>query len=135
MKIIVGQGSCGLAAGAGKVYDAIAALNPKAALGITGCIGMCYLEPIVDLYDGDKLVKRLVQVSETDAEAIVKAADNGDLDAVAHIAISSDDESFLSQQTRIALRNCGVIDPTSIDAYIQSGGYEALKKEIGRAHV
>ena len=131
MKIIVGQGSCGLAAGAGKVYDAIAALNPKAALGITGCIGMCYLEPIVDLYDGDKLVKRLVQVSETDAEAIVKAADTGDLEAVANIAISADDEGFLSQQTRIALRNCGVIDPTSIDAYIAKGGYEALKKVLG----
>ncbi len=131
MKIIVGQGSCGLAAGAGKVYDAIAALSPKAELGITGCIGMCYLEPIVDLYDGDKLVKRLVQVSEKDAEAIVKAADAGDLEAVAHIAISADDEGFLSQQTRIALRNCGVIDPTSIDAYIANGGYEALKKVLG----
>ena len=131
MKIIVGQGSCGLAAGAGKVYDAIAALNPKAALGITGCIGMCYLEPIVDLYDGETLVKRLVQVSEKDAEAIVKAADTGDLEAVANIAISADDESFLSQQTRIALRNCGVIDPTSIDAYIAKGGYEALKKVLG----
>ena len=131
MKIIVGQGSCGLAAGAGKVYDAIAALNPKAELGVTGCIGMCYLEPIVDLYDGDKLVKRLVQVSEKDAEAIVKAAETGDLEAVASIAISADDESFLSQQTRIALRNCGVIDPTSIDAYVAKGGYEALKKVLG----
>ena len=131
MKIIVGQGSCGLAAGAGKVYDAIAALNPKSALGITGCIGMCYLEPIVDLYEGETLVKRLVRVSEADAEAIVKAADAGDLEAVAHIAISADDEGFLSQQTRIALRNCGVIDPTSIDAYIAKGGYEALKKVLG----
>ena len=131
MKIVVGQGSCGLAAGAGKVYDAIAALDPKAELGITGCIGMCYLEPIVDLYDGETLVKRLVQVSAADAEAIVKAADNGDLEAVAHIAITADDESFLSQQTRIALRNCGVIDPTSIDAYIANGGYEALKKVLG----
>ena len=131
MKIIVGQGSCGLAAGAGKVYDAIAALNPKAELGITGCIGMCYLEPIVDLYEGEALVKRLVRVSEADAEAIVKAADAGDLDAIAHMAISADDEGFLSQQTRIALRNCGVIDPTSIDAYIAKGGYEALKKVLG----
>ena len=130
MKIVVGQGSCGLAAGAGKVYDAIAALNPKASLGITGCIGMCYLEPIVDLYEGDKLIKRLVRVTAEDAEAIVKAADCGDLAAVENIAISADDESFLSQQTRIALRNCGVIDPTSIDAYIQSGGYEALKKVL-----
>jgi len=130
MKIVVGQGSCGLAAGAGKVYDAIAALNPKAPLGITGCIGMCYLEPIVDLYEGETLVKRLVRVTEADAQAIVNAADNGDLAAVEKISISADDESFLSQQTRIALRNCGVIDPTSIDAYVAKGGYEALKKVL-----
>ncbi len=130
MKIVVGQGSCGLAAGAGKVYDAIAALNSGIELGITGCIGMCYLEPIVDLYEGDTLVKRLVRVTAAHAEAIVQAATTGDLTAVEEIAISADDESFLSQQTRIALRNCGVIDPTSIDAYIAKGGYEALKKVL-----
>ncbi len=133
MKIVVGQGSCGLAAGAGKVYDA---LNEQlsavsgAELGITGCIGMCWLEPIVDLYDGDQLVKRLVRVTAEDAQAIVSAATSGDLSAVEAIAITADDESFLTQQTRIALRNCGVIDPTSIDAYIEKGGYEALKKVL-----
>ncbi len=130
MKIIVGQGSCGLAAGAGKVYDAIAALNSGIELGITGCIGMCYLEPIVDLYEGETLVKRLVRVTADHAEAIVKAATTGDLSAVEGISISADDESFLSQQTRIALRNCGIIDPTSIDAYIAKDGYEALKKVL-----
>ena len=130
MKIVVGQGSCGLAAGAGKVYDAIAALNSGVELGITGCIGMCYLEPIVDLYEGETLVKRLVRVTADHAEAIVTAAKTGDLSVVENISISADDESFLTQQTRIALRNCGVIDPTSIDAYIAHGGYEALKKVL-----
>ncbi len=130
MKIVVGQGSCGLAAGAGKVYDAIAALNSGVQLGITGCIGMCYLEPIVDLYEGETLVKRLVRVNADHAEAIVKAAVSGDMSGVEEIAISSEDESFLSQQTRIALRNCGVIDPTSIDDYIAHDGYEALKKVL-----
>ncbi len=132
MKIVVGQGSCGLAAGAGKVFDAIEQrLVPGVELGITGCIGMCYLEPIVDLYEGDTLVKRLVRVNADHAEAIVAAAQSGDLSGVADIAITADDESFLTQQTRIALRNCGVIDPTSIDAYIANGGYEALKKVLG----
>ena len=130
MKIIVGQGSCGLAAGAGKVYDAIANLNSGIELGITGCIGMCYLEPIVDLYEGETLVKRLVRVTAESAEAIVNAAKTGDMSGVEAIAISADDEGFLNQQTRIALRNCGVIDPTSIDAYIANGGYEALKKVL-----
>lgn len=132
MKIIVGQGSCGLAAGAGKVYDALKAqLGSEELLGITGCIGMCYLEPIVELKEDDgKLIKRLVRVTADDAEAIVKAA-KGDLAAVDHLVISADDEGFLNQQTRIALRNCGVIDPTSIDAYIAAGGYEGLKKVLG----
>ena len=132
MKIVVGQGSCGLAAGAGKVYEVLKeqlSTVPGAELGITGCIGMCWLEPIVDLYDGDQLVKRLVRVTAEDAQAIAAAA-KGDLSAVEALAITAEDESFLTQQTRIALRNCGVIDPTSIDAYIEKGGYEALKKVL-----
>ena len=130
MKIVVGQGSCGLAAGAGKVYEAIENLNSGVELGITGCIGMCYLEPIVDLYEGEKLVKRLVRVGAEHAEAIVTAAKTGDLSVVENIAITPEDDSFLTQQTRIALRNCGVIDPTSIDDYVAHGGYEALKKVL-----
>ena len=50
MRIVVGEGSCGLAAGAGKVHAALAKLGSD--VGITGCIGMCYLEPVVDLYAG-----------------------------------------------------------------------------------
>ena len=76
MKIIVGQGSCGIAAGAGKVYSALNELIQPAdtfTLGITGCIGMCFLEPIVDIYDNDQLVQRLVKVSADKAEAIVNA--------------------------------------------------------------
>ena len=133
MKIVVGQGSCGLAAGAGKVYDAIEACLESTSgveLGVTGCIGMCWLEPIVDLYDGETLVKRLVQVSEKDAEAIVAAATSGDMSGVEGIAITADDEEFLKKQTRIALRNCGVIDPNSIDAYIANDGYKGLRKVL-----
>ena len=55
MRIVVLKGSCGIAAGAGKVYDAIAAEIAKTGdveLGSTGCIGMCFLEPIVDIYEG-----------------------------------------------------------------------------------
>ncbi|MBE6599692.1 MAG: NADH-quinone oxidoreductase subunit NuoF [Ruminococcaceae bacterium] len=133
MKIVVGQGSCGIAAGAGRVYDAVCAeiknKNSITELGITGCLGLCWLEPIVDLYDGDALVLRLVRVTENDAEAIVRAA-NGELSAVEDLAISPEDEQFLSKQTRIALRNCGVCDPTSIDAYIERGGYAAAKKAL-----
>ena len=52
MRILVGQGSCGIAAGAQKVYSALEKVlaDSGVQLGITGCIGMCYLEPIVDVY-------------------------------------------------------------------------------------
>ena len=74
MKAIVGEGSCGLAAGAGKVYAALEARNTgKYEMGVTGCIGMCFLEPIVDIYDGKELKQRLVRVSEGDAEDIAAA--------------------------------------------------------------
>lgn len=133
MKIVVGQGSCGIAAGAEQVYNSISAAmadSDSFTLGITGCIGMCYLEPIVDIYDGDALVKRLVRVAAKDGEVIVSAVRSGDLSALSALEISEEDEQFLGLQTRIALRNCGLIDPNDIEAYIARGGYEAIKKAL-----
>lgn len=133
MKIVVGQGSCGLAAGAGKVYDAIKQnikQNDSIELKVTGCIGMCYLEPIVDIYDNGELKARLVKVDAKDAERIVSAVRENELNQLDDIKITADDEGFLNQQTRIALRNCGIIDPTDINDYIANGGYGALKKAL-----
>ncbi len=133
MRIVIGEGSCGIAAGAAKVRLAIEALlteNENFTLGSTGCIGMCYLEPIVDLYDGKTLVRRLVRVSPEDAEAIVNAARTGDLTLVDAITIAAEDEDFLNKQTRIALRHCGLIDPTSLTDYCEADGYEGLKKVL-----
>ena len=134
MKIIVGEGSCGIAAGAGKVYDELQALlqpGEDITLGVTGCIGMCFLEPIVDIRNEKKeLVRRLVHVRPEDAETIVSALRSGDLSRLDGLTIQDEDAAFLSSQTRIALRRCGVIDPTSIDEYLAEGGYEALKKVL-----
>ncbi len=130
MRIVVGQGSCGIAAGASKVYSAIENIVPDTCkLTITGCIGMCFLEPIVDIYDGDSLVKRLVKVQPSDAEKIV-AFVSGDENAVSDIEITDDDKEFLLKQTRIALRHCGIINPEKIDEYIADDGYKALKKVL-----
>ena len=129
MRIVIGEGSCGIAAGAHKVYEAIEKLGIKP--DVTGCIGMCFLEPIVDIYgENGELVRRLVRVTAGDAEKIVTAVKNGELSLLDSITISADDSAFLEKQTRIALRNCGVIDPTDIDAYISRGGYSALGKVL-----
>ena len=131
MKIVVGEGSCGIAAGAAKVYSAIEKLIglTGSTLTVTGCIGMCFLEPIVDIYDGCELKKRLVKVRPEDAEKII-AYVNGDENAVNDIEISDDDKLFLEKQTRIALRHCGIINPEIIDEYTAFDGYRALEKVL-----
>ena len=132
-KIVVGAGSCGIAAGAQKVYDALQtelAGKDGAALSITGCNGMCFLEPIVDLYDDQNSLTRLVRVKAQDAEAIVGAALSGDLSAVQDLVISDEDAQFLEKQTRIALRHCGVINPEDIDDYENTDGYKAIRKAL-----
>ena len=130
MKIVVGEGSCGIAAGAAKVYDKLAsALDKSNELTITGCIGMCFLEPIVDIYDNGTLT-RLVKVSENDCERIAKAVNSDDLSTVEDLKISEDDELFLKKQTRIALRHCGIINPEKISDYENTDGYKAVRKVI-----
>lgn len=131
MKIVVGEGSCGIAAGAAKVYSAIGKFigSTASTLTVTGCIGMCFLEPIVDIYDGAELKKRLVKVQPEDAEKII-AYVNGDENAVNDIEISDDDKLFLEKQTRIALRHCGIINPEIIDEYTAFDGYRALEKVL-----
>lgn len=132
MRIVIGEGSCGIAAGASKVHSKLGHLlkDSDISIGIAGCIGMCFLEPVIDIYDGKTLLKRLVKVKEDDAPAIAEALINNDFEALKAFEISEEDSSFLSKQTRIALRRCGIIDPESIDAYTEDGGYSALKKVL-----
>ncbi len=134
VNIKVGQGSCGISAGASKVYSAIEKQindnNLDVQLSVTGCIGMCYLEPIVDMYDENSTLTRLVRVKESDVQSIVDYIKSGDLSFVEKLIVSDEDKHFLDSQTRIALRGCGIINPDEIDDYIANGGYNALKKAL-----
>lgn len=131
MKIVVGEGSCGIAAGAEKVRQALLKEDLNGTmLTIAGCIGMCYLEPIVDIYEDGKEVKRLVRVTENDAKKIAEYAKTGDENAIAQLLVSDEDKEFLNKQTRIALRRCGIINPDEIEDFIQADGYTAIKKVL-----
>lgn len=134
MKIVVGQGSCGIAAGAAKVYAALENVLTGlegVTLGITGCIGMCFLEPIVDIYsDGGELAARLVHVQSSHADLIAEAVKEGDLQKLSGIMITDEDHEFLKKQNRIVLRHCGLIDPTDIEDYIADDGFRALRKML-----
>ena len=131
-RIVVGQGSCGLAAGAGAVYSALEAkLNADvASLSIAGCIGICYLEPIVDIYAADGTLYRCVQVKPDHADTIIEAVAKNDYSLLKDLVIKEDDAEFLNNQTRIALRHCGIINPDEIDAYTADDGYKALEKVL-----
>jgi len=131
MKIVVGEGSCGIAAGAEKVRQALLKQDLNGAeLTIAGCIGMCYLEPIVDIYEDSQEVKRLVRVTENDAEKISEYAKTGDESIISSLLVSDEDKEFLNKQTRIALRRCGIINPDEIDDFVNADGYTAIKKVL-----
>ena len=135
MKVVIGQGSCGIATGAKKTSDAFEQLVAEKGLKdvtITkaGCIGTCYLEPIVDVYgDDDELEARYVKIQPDKVAEIVDKHLIGKT-PVEELAISEEDKKFLAQQQRIVLRNCGIINPEKIDEYIAVGGYESLKKVV-----
>lgn len=133
MKVIVGQGSCGIATGAKKTTEEfekqIAAKGLDIKVGITGCVGTCYLEPIVDIYDDKGEMTRYVRVQPDKVAEIVEKHLVGGIPAVDY-AITDKDKTFIGKQERIVLRNCGLIDPENIDEYLSVGGYEGTKKVV-----
>lgn len=135
MKVVVGQGSCGIATGAKKTsneFERIVAEKNLSNVIIdkTGCIGTCYLEPIVDVYNDEGALEARYVKCTTDKVAEIVDEHLIDGKPVEKYMIPEEDKAFLSQQQRIVLRNCGQINPEKIDEYIATGGYEAAKKVI-----
>jgi len=120
MRITVGKGTCGIAAGADQIYDILerGGCQPKT----TGCIGMCYLEPIVNVGEAT-----FVKV-DLDAAAEILKFIKGEENSAASYALQKEDQDILDMQSRIALKNCGRLDPENIEEYIAENGYEAAKK-------
>lgn len=136
MKIRIGFGSCGIAAGAKKVKDRLNELIKEKKLNvdisITGCIGMCFYEPIVDIIDGDA-VFTYANVTPSLMEEIVDShIINGE--PLRQYIVSTDKEPYpqLKNQVRIVLKNCGIINPEKIDEYIEKDGYKALSRVINK---
>ena len=138
-KILVGMGTCGLSAGARDTYEKLKELAAGSGVepGITGCIGMCYREPLVEVREnGTRILYG--DVTPERAEEIYKKHFIGGEAIPDYIVYREDGEGecsgaevdFLALQKRIVLRNCGVIDPESIDEYEAAGGYKALRKAL-----
>lgn len=137
MRVLVGQGSCGIATGAKKTADEfVRQINNLGLTNVkvdkTGCIGSCFLEPIVDIYDDEgNLEIRYIKVQPEKVTNIVNRHIAGG-EPVWEYGILDVDQNFLSKQKKIVLRNCGVINPERIEEYMAMGGYEAAKKVLTR---
>ena len=104
----------------------------------TGCFGLCALGPVVIVYPDGTFYS---QVEEKDVEEIVTEHllkgrvverlvynEVAEGTVIEHGNVSLNDTTFYAKQKRVALRNCGVINPESIDEYIAMDGYAALGK-------
>jgi NADH:ubiquinone oxidoreductase subunit F (NADH-binding)/NAD-dependent dihydropyrimidine dehydrogenase PreA subunit len=130
IKVIVGMATCGIAAGAGLT---LLAMKEEAKVqninNITyvssGCMGSCYAEPTVEVrIPGQEPVLYGNVTEEKAREIINKHVKTGEL--VENLII---DKPF-EKQIRIALRNCGFINPEDINGYISVEGYQALGKVL-----
>ncbi len=134
MRVVIGQGSCGIATGARKTAaefeKQIVEKNiSNVTIGVTGCVGTCYLEPIVDVYDDDGKMTRYVKVQPDKVEKIVDEHLMKNQVAEEQ-AITEEDKEFVGRQQRVVLRNCGVINPENIEDYIAVDGYKAIEKVL-----
>ncbi|MGH4139760.1 NADH-ubiquinone oxidoreductase-F iron-sulfur binding region domain-containing protein [Clostridium sp.] len=119
-----------------KIEDIGAPIAVETYIKPTGCNGLCEKGPIVKIMPDDI---SYFKVKEKDIEEIIeKTIIKGEvIDRLLYFDLSlgkkvkSHKESeFYKRQMKIALRNIGEIDPTSIDDYIKRGGFKALRKAI-----
>ncbi|MBP7148822.1 MAG: NADH-quinone oxidoreductase subunit NuoF [Acidobacteria bacterium] len=135
-RVIVGLSTCGIAAGAEDTFRALAeqlAAHPEHQLGRTGCIGMCYQEPLVEVRDDGRRYL-YGQVSAERAQRLVAEHVLGGAPIPEWLVWTADaagsERAYLERQRRIVLRNCGTIDPESLDEYLAVGGYRALEQVL-----
>ncbi|MBR4286418.1 MAG: NADH-quinone oxidoreductase subunit NuoF [Clostridia bacterium] len=130
MRFLLGYGSCGIASGAN---DVLASLNEAFAgtelkVEKVGCNGLCFAEPIVEVITDSGESILYGRLNKESALEFAEAVKQGELPL--ENRLTEDELKFLQGQKRIVLSGCGKIDPESIDAYIENGGYSALKKAL-----
>ena len=131
----VGLATCGVAAGGREVYDALSAKLDGRGLNVelkqTGCMGMCYNEVQVEVSSpqGERVFYGRVTPEKVDR--IVKEHLIGGQPVAEWVIPDEEIDNLLAKQERIVLRNCGIIDPESIDDYIAVDGYKAIEKVMG----
>jgi NADH:ubiquinone oxidoreductase subunit F (NADH-binding)/(2Fe-2S) ferredoxin len=141
--IKVGLSTCGMAAGAEPVFDALTAAVKDGSLdgkvARTGCAGMCSMEPLVEVALPGQAPVMYGEVTPEFSARIVDAIRSGKslpadgrVPSIAELACIAGEPVAQGEakQYRIVMRNCGVIDPEEIDEYLDRGGYQALAKVL-----
>jgi NADH-quinone oxidoreductase subunit F len=137
-RVTVGLSTCGIAAGAEDTYKALettlAGLADAPELLRTGCVGMCYQEPLVEISNGDGERYLYGHISPDKVGRLIEEHLGQGTPVADWLVWTSGgkgtDHAYLARQRRIVLRNCGNIDPESIDEYIRAGGYLALQQVL-----
>ena len=146
-RIVVGLGTCGIASGGQKVMEAIKKEVAERGLDIdvdfTSCIGMCYMEPIVEVslpgkasvIYGDIFPEKVGQLLESHVvnetpiyEWAAMQIPNGD--APYEGIVTMDKAPYYEKQARSVTSRLGRTNPESIEEYIATGGYEGMQKAL-----
>ena len=146
-RVRVGTAMCGMSVGAGAVLEAfrreVEASGIQCEISAVGCLGLCYVEPLVDIQmpSGPRVfygevtpeeVHRLVKTHLVEGRPVADRAL-----ATLGASISKGvpdlyDLDMMRGQVRIALRNAGHIDPADMDQYIAAGGYAGLDVAVSQ---
>lgn len=137
IRFVVGLGSCGIAAGAKDLYQELSSKiknNSDASLSHTSCNGMCFKEPILEVFypDGNHLMLGNVHKKDLDKvlEPLLNQKSVDEKFVIENSRQPDKKENFQQKQHKIVLENCGVIDPDNVVPYLEKGGYKAVKKVL-----
>ena len=141
-RIIVGLGSCGIAAGGTKVKEVLETLIKEnkidVSLGETGCMGICYKEPMIEIAD-DNGRTIYGDVDEQTAQKIFESHIINGTPLTDFVVLSGQvngqwtggsEINFIARQKRIVLERCGNINPESIDDALKTDAYKGLEKAV-----
>ncbi len=146
--IYIGAASCGLAAGAAEVQEAVEKYvkkhKKKVRIIQVGCIGPCYLEPLMDIQMPGKPRISYSNVRPSDVPIILESFFDKGEPAKSRLAGHFGEADFdgiprffdmpmLKPQVRIVLRNCGIIDPEDFDHYLARDGYRGLENALSKS--